>query len=213
MLWQMRVRKKLVRRTGFRDGTCIVIATEGAVTEYNYFRQLDAESVLSEQRFQIEVLNTEDGKSSPNHVIKRLSEYKRKYNIKRDDELWMVIDKDRWDIKMLAEVMKTCKQKGFGLCISNSCFEIWLLLHFEDMSQLSAEDTLAILENNKVNGKTIAKRKVIDLVGVKPKNDFTMFFAGLLQACENAKILEAKYGDDILTNLGSSVYKIFEGRL
>lgn len=209
----MRVRKKLVRRTGFRDGTCIVIATEGAVTEYNYFRQLDAESVLSEQRFQIEVLNTEDGKSSPNHVIKRLSEYKKKYNIKQDDELWMVIDKDRWDIKMLTEVMKTCKQKGFGLCISNSCFEIWLLLHFENMSQLSAEDTLALLENKKLKGKTFTKRKVIEILGFEPKNDFTMFFTDLLQACENSKILEAKNGDDILTNLGSSVYRIFEGKL
>lgn len=209
----MRVRKKLIRRTGFRDGTCIVIATEGEVTEYNYFRHLDAESVLSEQRFQIEVLKTEHGRSSPNHVIKRLSEYKRKYDIRQGDELWMVIDKDRWDNKMLNEVIQSCKQKGFGLCISNSCFEVWLILHFENLNQLSTEDTLAFLNNKKVNGKTFTKRKVIEILGRAPKNDFSMFFSHLTQACNNAKLLEFKYGDNILTNLGSGVYKIFEGKL
>lgn len=209
----MRVKKKLERKTSFRDGKCIVIATEGAVTEYNYFRQLDAESVIPEQRFQIEVLRTEDGNCSPNHIIKKLSEYKRKYNLKADDEIWMVIDTDRWDEKMLKKILQACKQKGFGLCVSNTCFEIWLLLHFADLSQLSNEDTLALAANKKENGRTLSKSKVIQIVGGEPKHDFRMFFSRLNMACQNAKILEAKHGDDILSTLGSGVYKIFEGKI
>lgn len=209
----MRVKKELKRRTAFRDGKCIVIATEGAVTEYNYFRQLDAESVLSEQRFQIEVLRTENGKSSPNHVLKRLSEYKKKYNIKADDELWMVIDRDRWDIGMLTEIIQACKQKGFGLCVSNSCFEIWLSLHFEDLSQISSQETQDLINNHKIDNKTFSKKRISNVLGREPKNDFSEFLNLLPVACNNAKLLEAKYGTNILSTLGSGVYRIFDGKL
>ena len=129
----MRVRKSLERKTGFRDGRMIIIATEGSVTEVSYFTQLNDAAILSSNKFQIKVIPLENNRSSPNHILRSLTNFKREYQIKGDDELWMVIDRDRWTIQMLSDIISQCKQKGIGFCISNPCFEIWLILHFEDL--------------------------------------------------------------------------------
>lgn len=209
----MRVRKNLERRTGLRDGKIIVIATEGRHTEYEYFSQLDLSDALSGQRFQIEVIPIDDNKSAPNHVIERLSNYSRSYKIKDQDELWMVIDRDRWDVKMLVQIIKECKQKGFGLCISNSCFEIWLILHFRDLSELSKADQTALLTNKNTRWKTASKKMISDLMGNRGLSDYSSLFPLLDKAIINAKFLEEKQSDNILEVLGSQVYKIFEGKL
>jgi RloB-like protein len=43
-------------------------------------------------------------------------------------------DKDHWadpnHIRSLAEVIQKCSSKGYGIAVSNPCFELWILLHF-----------------------------------------------------------------------------------
>ena len=75
------------------------------------------------------ILVRENPNSDPVSCMKVLSKFKRQYHLLKDDELWLVIDVDRWGDKKLAEVSRLCRQKGFKIAISNPCFESWLLLH------------------------------------------------------------------------------------
>lgn len=79
----MRVRKSLVRNTGFRDGRMIIIATEGTVTEVEYFTQLNDAAILSSNKFQIKVIPPVNDRSSPNHVLGLLTDFKKKIPDKR----------------------------------------------------------------------------------------------------------------------------------
>lgn len=45
------------------------------------------------------------------------------------DEVWCVCDVDEFD---LTEALTLAKKNGIELAISNPCFELWLLLHFEE---------------------------------------------------------------------------------
>lgn len=209
----MRVRKSLVRNTGFRDGRMIIIATEGTVTEVEYFRQLQEHTVLSPLRFQIKVIAPVGNKTAPNHVLSSLSSFKKEYQIKGNDELWMVIDRDKWEIKMLSEIQSICKQKGIGLCISNPCFEIWLILHYQDLAKESDAIRDELLKNMKEGKNTYIKNYISDLRGNKNLNEFGSLFPLITTAMENTQLLREIPESNIFDNLGSDVDLIFEGKL
>ena len=130
-------KKRPVDRTGGhpRDARLIIIATEGADTEGQYF------SIFRNTRVHIKVLpspkdeeDPEHGHSSPNAVLKRLRQYKGEFQLdEKLDELWLVVDVDNWPTSQLAAVAGLCEQAGFGLAISNPCFELWLYLHHSDI--------------------------------------------------------------------------------
>ena len=128
-----RERRSFKRPSKFRDARLFVIATEGARTEVDYFSGLRLR--LNNSRVHLEVLERQEaGESSPAHVIQMLNDF-AEYELLRDDELWLVIDRDgrSWKTQMFAGVARACQQKGYFLAASNPCFELWLLLHFEDV--------------------------------------------------------------------------------
>jgi hypothetical protein len=120
------------RRVQRRDARIFVIATEGTDTEPAYFRGLQEREIIDRSRVRIEVIATprEDGTSAPRHVLRRLDAFAARYRLLDGlDELWLVVDVDRWPAPQLSEVAQEATQKGFGLAVSNPCFELWLLLH------------------------------------------------------------------------------------
>lgn len=114
-------------KSPFRDTRLIVVATEGELTEPQYFR------MFGNSRVQIRILPTVGGLSAPKHVLARIKSYKKEFQIGREDQLWLVIDVDRWGAAQLAEVAQKARQANLRLAVSNRCFEIWLLLHHEDI--------------------------------------------------------------------------------
>ena len=70
-------------------------------------------------------------------MIARLDGFKAEYATEEDDQFWLCIDKDHWaepgHIANLRVVLQHCKQKGYRVAISNPCFELWLLLHIEEV--------------------------------------------------------------------------------
>lgn len=128
-----RERREFVRRSGFRDATLFVIASEGAVTEQDYFKGLKVRWHSS--RIHVEVVTRDDPTlSSPRHVLSSLDAFAREFRLRDEDQLWLVMDRDSqsWKPPLMAEIARECK-KGYFLAVSNPCFEIWLLLHFEDV--------------------------------------------------------------------------------
>ena len=118
----------------FRNTSLIIIATEGAETEKQYF------AFFRQKRVQVMVLPTpkdeEDpryGHSSPRAVLKRLDEFKKQYDLGDQDQLWLMVDTDRWPIAQLDKVASDAQQKHFRMAVSNPCFELWLYLHHGDV--------------------------------------------------------------------------------
>ena len=97
----MRSRNSLMRerREAFRDARLIVIASEGKDTERIYFKALAKE--YTNPRVHVHILERsvdEQNNSSPEHVLKQLNDYKSQYELEADDELWLVVDKDRQQV-------------------------------------------------------------------------------------------------------------------
>ena len=91
-----------------------------------------------------------DPVTSPEHVLKQLNDYKSQYELEADDELWLVVDKDRWTEAMLSRVATECSQEiAMHMALSNPCFELWLLLHLEDAASLTPEEQTLWMENHR----------------------------------------------------------------
>jgi len=108
----------------------IIIAVESKKAEKQYFEEvIDIPSTVK-----IEVLETIDGCSSPDHVFYRLKTYKEKYETDgfgKIDEYWLMVDVDRWPQLEDAEI--AAEKLGYQVAISKPCFEIWLLCHLPDV--------------------------------------------------------------------------------
>lgn len=127
----MRKRRPLQRVDGVhRDATLVVIASEDQYAVKQYF------DLFKSTQIQFRVLETEDGKSSPEQVMNRLSEFMSDHDFGEGDQFWFLADTDHWvennHIQNLVEVVRQCRQKGIQVALSNPCFELWLLLHFAD---------------------------------------------------------------------------------
>ncbi|MEK5334205.1 MULTISPECIES: RloB family protein [Bacillati] len=62
------------------------------------------------------------------------------------DEVWIVFDKDDLTDKQLDEVNMFCEEKNIHIAYSNEAFELWLLLHFEEVD-VSEKYPRAVLNN------------------------------------------------------------------
>ncbi len=118
----------------FRDARLFVIACEGAKREKEYFETL----VEDNRRVKIKILASDGekhGKSSPKWVMSRAAEYEEEIGLAEDDQLWLVMDTDRWEEKELREIIKHCQEiPSWKTAISNPCFEVWLYLHLADLA-------------------------------------------------------------------------------
>ncbi len=139
----------------------IFISCEGPVTEEVYFFDIVA-NIFAPIRDKIKPVSAredffatnptlrtqsdldEQNKSTPRQVMERMDEFlsKRYYDIKsnKDDEFWLVLDIDdhtsadkvtEWN-KFLTEA----QAKGYQFAVSNPFFEVWLLMHHDDVSEV-----------------------------------------------------------------------------
>jgi RloB-like protein len=100
-----RERRDFVRRSGMRDATLFVIASEGAVTEPRYFNGIKER--WHNPRVHLEVLTQDNPThSSPEHVLRTLDRFSRAYNLREGDQLWLCMDRDSqsWKPKTMATV-------------------------------------------------------------------------------------------------------------
>jgi hypothetical protein len=126
-------RTRLVaRQAGHRDARLFIVATEGQLTEPAYIEALKLNGVIDKSRVIVEVVPTPHGESSPDQVLERLKEAQRRYELKPFDEFWLLLDVDRWGDRKLSQVAQQALQSGYGMGVSNPCFEVWLALHTAD---------------------------------------------------------------------------------
>ena len=207
-----RERKIFIRRSGYRDARLFVIATEGEVTEPNYFKSLTDSDLVSSPRIHIEIIPAENGESSPQHVLSNLDEFRREYKIREDDQLWMLIDRDAqsWTQKNLSECQSKCRQKGYTFCLSNPNFEIWILLHIKDhFTETEIQDLLA---NRRNGSRTYIEAMIININSSysKTKEYFNSIISKTQTAIVNSKTLTKENKINLFDNVGTNINLLIE---
>ena len=106
----------------------IIIATEGMNTEPSYFSHLN--NLPGPLRVNVIPRTTH---SSPPQVLEELIKY-LEGNIHDNDEYWLVLDVDYWTQTQKQFIEDWCLESPDqnNLVVSNPCFELWLILHFEE---------------------------------------------------------------------------------
>ncbi len=182
------------RKANVRDSRLYIIATEGEVTEKQYFE------MFKHPRVKVHVLPTQaDHKSAPAHLISRLSDFKETYDIAKNDQLWLVFDVDHRKQKELDTVCRLATQKRFQLSISNPCFELWLLLHKAD----------AIPSAGKC-GEIEAQLRALMGQYNKTNIDLSQFEPGINDAIRRAKQLDTNRQSRWPADTGTHLYKLVE---
>lgn len=214
----MRNRNSLIRerREAFRDARLIVIASEGKDTERIYFKALAKE--YTNPRVHVHILErheNEQNNSSPEHVLKQLNDYKGQYDLESDDELWLVIDRDRWTDAMLSHVAKECAQDDYlHVALSNPCLELWLLLHLVDATLLTPEEQQQWMENRRKskNADPYLKVQLRQEMGSYHESayDAQMLIAYVEDAIARAKALDKNPADRWPQTIGTRVYLLAE---
>lgn len=208
------------REEFFRDSNInerekiFVLAFEGNDTEEIYFEALKDSVKFNDEQIYLSLLKRpkENTNSAPNHVFNKLKrEAKDQYNFGPNDELWMIIDTDRW--KNIPDICDLCSKEGnMFTAVSNPCFEFWLLLHVKDINDYTSEEQEAILKNSKVtNKKNVVDIRLTEVLGSYNKsNPLPLRFLPHLElAVDRAKALDPNR-EIYPTNLGSHVYRLIE---
>lgn len=117
------------KREPFRSATLFVIICEGGKREPDYFEFFNGIS----SRIKVKPIPSEDGKSAPNHLLNKAEEESTRNDFGVSDEIWFVIDTDRWR-DHIHHLRDACaKKNNWSVAQSNPCFEVWLYFHFEKL--------------------------------------------------------------------------------
>lgn len=204
----MRQRRDFKRIEGVRSSRLIVIAAEGRATENIYFEAMRQE--LCATNVQLVVLNRDDDNSNPANVHRQIKDFMDEYNILDDDQLWIVVDRDDWKEKMLADIAQLCQQNNnLQFCMSNPCFELWLILHLKDVSKYSEEDKKKLFENPRLSTHgTWTKYHLRKLMGHYQESDYDPFILlpHIEEAIKRAESLDANPKDRWPQTMGTRVY-------
>ena len=117
-----------------------LIATEGTQTEPNYFNALKAELEKS-NRFNIDISLQGKGKSTTALVGKVHRQIA--FNNQEYDRVWVVFDRD--EFPDFDEAIQQATEHKINCAWSNESFELWLLLHFKDVSEATNRNDLCDL--------------------------------------------------------------------
>jgi hypothetical protein len=129
----------------------ILITTEGVVTEPQYFKGLKGH--LRATGVSVRSASIDGIGRDPVSVVSAART--RQQRGESYDQTWCVFDVDRHS--NLDEALRLAASYGYKCAVSNPCFEIWLLWHFEDRTAAcSATDLRRCLRNHGLRqGKTL----------------------------------------------------------
>lgn len=145
-----------------KDVKKIYIFCEGD-REVNYFTYFEGFS----SNIDIIPIPNDNGKSDPKklyedaiHKFYGNNEEKPKLSFRAEfnDEVWFVIDTDRWNEGGKIESLRAncLEQPNWNVCQSNPCFELWLYFHFHQSKPLENEikkfDSFKMFVDSKITG-------------------------------------------------------------
>lgn len=164
----------------------VLIVTEGEKTEPQYFDEIRKKLRISAAH--IEIVTSDYG-TEPRQVV----DYAASLFHRREegfDQVFAVFDRD--EHRTYHDALQTCsrtkprndekKQVEFCAVPSNPCFELWLLLHYEDIQHLFHRDELF----HKLKQHILGYEKALS-------GTFELTYPAYRHAVERAKRLQAHY--------------------
>ncbi|SFS55511.1 RloB family protein [Saccharopolyspora flava] len=154
---RLREKTDLRRPTGNRrERSRILVVTEGEQTELQYFKGLCR--FLRATGVSVTGVDVKTEGRDPLSVVNRARRETRNEKLvgARDgfNAVWCVVDVD--DHETLPEAVELAQRMKFNVAVSNPCFEMWLLFHFEACTRYTTRSELrAKLRKFGVDGKSI----------------------------------------------------------
>jgi len=174
---------------GRSENKKIWIFTDAKETEKLYFlakkREIEENLVVRVEK--IKVISSK-GKSTGNLINFAVS-YIEHNKISKNDEFWLVFDRDKFDD--FDKAIKNAKEKGFRIGYSNPCFEFWYLLHF-DFYRSKLDADLAFNKLSEIFQKKFQIKYKKDLDGV-----YQLIKKSEENAVNNSKKILKDIGDKI----------------
>ena len=152
------------------------------------------------------------------HVVEDISEIIKNGGLTYEedfDQICLIVDRDKGSFLSAPEnnqyqyVLDKCREMGFQFCVTNPCFEFWLLLHFDEVLGLDKEK---LLENPKATAKRrYAENELRKIYPNYRKNsyDAEMLIKDVDKAIKNEK----HFCEDIEAleySVGSNIGKLIE---
>ena len=185
------------------------------ICEEKYFKKLDSYVDDIEKSCSL-ILKTLQEEYELDHVISDISNIIKEGGFtyaEGFDKICLIIDRDRESFVSSSKnnqykyVVDKCEEMGFGLYVTNPCFEFWLLLHFDKVFELDRDK---LLENPKVT----AKRRYVEqeLRKIYPGYKKASYRAEeLVKAIDHAIDNEKKFCEDIVNlenTIGSNIGRL-----
>jgi hypothetical protein len=118
----------------FRDDRLFIVGCDDMYAPDQYF------GFFKLTRVHVCVVPTLDGTSTAQAVLDRVLEAAKNAQIESDDELWMVLDTDHCiegtHLASFTAALTSAEQKGVKIALSRPCFELWLLLHHVEETEV-----------------------------------------------------------------------------
>ena len=166
--------QRLARRPAVREPKArFYIVTEGKNTEPQYFRMIEAR-----YRHSLIKIEIEPAVGDPSAIARRCLEIakdkglasrrKRRDSFEANDEVWAIFDRD--EHPHYEGAVAQCRDAKVQVARSNPCFELWLILHYQDFDracdrgevQAALEKLCSDYERN--GAKSIDPRALVDLI-------------------------------------------------
>lgn len=215
----------------------IFLSCEGSVTEEEYIEILS--QIYDGVKSRVQLISVAEdeihtsvkkrttkqnqvlGKSKPWQLVERIDKFKMEkesiYEFSKypDDEFWIVSDvDDNLDNhkEQFENAIKECDEKGYRYAISNPFFEIWLLLHHDDVNE--EDKKYAVTKQHRYeptdhfrtrlseNGASLKDKKHLQLEHYSDEK--------VKIAVERAKVLMNGKNEKIPLEFGTYFYKIVE---
>ena len=158
----------------------------------------------------------QEGNSSPDSVLREADNWVKTYQIGDDDELWLVIDVDRWGSEKLSQISQQCLQKKISLAVSNPTIELWFLLHRVDISKYPNDVQKELLENGRVSSsRKRLEQEIINVVGSFNKSNLNVndYIPHVENAIHHADLLGISPTDRWPQTLGTQVHLLMKSIL
>lgn len=153
----MKRNKLYARREPNKEGKLYFIFCEGEKRETTYFYFFNR--IASQIILQINPI--EEGKNSPmglfNNACRSLLKSEENpnptYSINEEDEVWFIIDTDKWGKEIDSLKDSVMEHKNWFVGQSNPSFEVWLYYHFQNVKPVKTiSDWKSYLDKITVGG-------------------------------------------------------------
>jgi len=189
-----------------------LIVTEGVETEKNYFENIG--KIITEL-FNNEVIVekiTLNVKGTGRSTKVLVNEAIKKRSLSSYSDVWVVFDKD--NNTDFDEAIALAKKEGFNVAWSNESFELWLLLHFQDLkASIHRNDYISKLNSHfkskNINCGTYDKniKDIFDLTkpyvetAIKRSNELLAFHKGVQPTFPTKPTLRTKLDNYFIIHL------------